>query len=292
MKPCFFIFGFGYTAEFLARHLLSLNFEVIGTTRDKEKSLNSHELHYKLIDFNEIEIKAHLNRATHILISTPASDNIGDPVLAYFSDLITQYASHIQWIGYLSSTGVYGDHQGAWVDETSSSQLLGTQGQRRLDAENAWLSFAKKQQLPLHIFRLAGIYGPKRNALERILAGKKESIYKEGQVFSRVHVEDIVSVILASIKYPKPYSIYNVADNEPAPSHEVDAYAASLLNHPALALIPYNMATLSPMERQFYSNNRRVSNTKIKKELLVDLQYPTYREGLNCIAISLLTPDK
>lgn len=199
-SPCFFIFGFGYTAKFLARELLELNFNVIGTTRDKNKILNSAQENYKLIDFFENEITPHLSQATHILVCIPPSEKIGDPVLSCFSDLISQNRSHIQWLGYLSSTSVYGDHQGAWVTEESNSMAAEVQGKLRLITENKWKSFARQQEIPLHIFRLAGIYGPQRNAIERIIAGKKASIYKKGQYFSRVHVADIASVILASIK--------------------------------------------------------------------------------------------
>lgn len=148
-----------------------------------------------------------------------------------------------------------------------------------MEAENAWLSYAKYNKLPLHIFRLTGIYGPERNPLERIQSGKKYSIYKEGQMFSRVHVDDIVSILLASIKTPNPLSIYNVADDEPAASHEVDAYAASLLKQVALPLISFEEASLSPKEQEFYLSNRRVSNEKIKRELNIVLRYPSFREG-------------
>lgn len=280
-SPCFFIFGFGYTAKFLARELLELNFNVIGTTRDKNKILNSAQENYKLIDFFENEITPHLSQATHILVCIPPSEKIGDPILSCFSDLISQNRSHIQWLGYLSSTSVYGDHQGAWVTEESNSIAAGIQGKLRLITENKWKSFARQQEIPLHIFRLAGIYGPHRNAIERIIAGKKASIYKEGQYFSRVHVADIASVILASIKKNQSYSVYNVADDQPTSAHIVDAYAASLLGCQPLPLISYETASMSPMEKQFYASNRRVSNAKIKAELKINLRYPSYREGLN-----------
>ena len=277
--PCFFIFGFGYTAEFLARELAQLNFKVVGTTRDKDKILNGVQNYYKLIDFNGDEIAHYLRKATHILVSIPPSEQ-GDPVLSCFSDLMMHNKAHIQWMGYLSSTSVYGDHHGAWVTEESDSIAAGTQGKLRLVAENKWMVFARTQGIPLHIFRLAGIYGPHRNAIERIIGGKKVSIYKEGQVFSRIHVADIAAVIRASIKNPQPYSIYNVADDEPTSAHIVDAYAASLLNRPPLPLLSSETATMSPMEKQFYASNRRVSNAKIKGELKINLLYPSYREGL------------
>lgn len=281
MPPCFFIFGFGYSANFLAQQLSQLGFRVIGTTRDREKIKQHATSDYELIDFCHADIKKYLSFATHILVSTPPVATIGDPVLANYSELFKQYAAQIEWMGYLSSTGVYGNHNGAWVDESSSPVSLGAQGQLRLEAEQAWIFWAQEQQLPLHIFRLAGIYGPKRNVLERILGGKQYSIFKKDHFFSRIHVSDIVAVILASIQLPHPFSIYNVADDEPTPSHVVDSYASLLLHQKALPLIPYNDASMSPREHEFYSNNRRVSNIKIKNELQVNLNYPSYREGLS-----------
>jgi nucleoside-diphosphate-sugar epimerase len=282
MPPCFFIFGFGYTANFLAQKLIAQNIPVIGTTR---KARNHPQV--KLINFNEHEVARYLPSATHILISTPPNAEEGDPTVFRFAKLIQQQASQLQWMGYLSTTGVYGDHQGAWVDESSVSISPGASGQLRLNAENEWLSLAHKHQIPLHIFRLAGIYGLQRNALERILAGKQYSIYKEGHFFSRIHVEDIISIILASINNPNPYSIYNVADDEPTPAHLIDAYACKLLQRPSLPLMPYEIAKLSPMEQEFYTHNRRVANTKIKQELLINLNYSTYREGLTALLSSI-----
>jgi len=217
------------------------------------------------------------------LISVPPIPGIGDLILSNYSDLIKQYAAHIEWIGYLSSTGVYGNYQGNWVDESSICRPQSSSGILRLEAENAWLSYARYNKLPLHIFRLAGIYGPERNPLERIQSGKKYSIYKEGQMFSRVHVDDIVSILLASIKKTNPLSIYNVADDEPAASHVVDAYAASLLKQVPLPLILFEEASLSPKEQEFYLSNRRVSNEKIKRELNIVFRYPSFREGLSKI---------
>jgi nucleoside-diphosphate-sugar epimerase len=281
MKTCFFIFGLGYTASFLAQELVRLDVPVIGTSRDKNKMITP--VHVSLIDFSSHEVEIFLKQASHVLVTIPPSKLEGDMVLNHWQHLITRYAKSIQWLGYLSSTGVYGDHQGAWVDETSPSIALGEQSRLRLDAENQWMSFAKEQQLPLHVFRLAGIYGPQRNALERIRSGKHESIFKEGQFFSRIHVADIVKTIMASMQKPHPFSIYNVADDEPAPSYLVDDFAAQLLHRPSLTLVPYEKASLSPMERQFYANNRRVLNNKIKNELSVELTFPTYREGLTAL---------
>ena len=278
MNPTMLIFGFGYTAQFLVKPLCSLGFRVEGTSRHLQSRPGVF-----LIPFERESIEKQLSQATHVLISTPPSQEQGDPVLALCKDLLTHYAANIKWMGYLSSTSVYGDHQGAWVDEVSASFNLGLQGQCRLNAEQAWRDFAKAQALPLHIFRLAGIYGPGSNALDRIRAGKSETTYKPNHVFSRIHVEDIVSVLMASILKPNPGSIYNVADDEPAPAYEVEEYASMLLAKPPLKRIPFELAQLSPMAKEFYAHHRRVSNHKIKSELSVTLAYPSYREGLRAL---------
>jgi nucleoside-diphosphate-sugar epimerase len=280
MRPKILIFGFGYTANFLAKKLAALDFHVVGTSRNQGFLGQHNKKSYELINFTKIDIEKSLSTATHILVSTPPSADFGDPVLAHFVDLIKKYAHQSQWLGYLSSTGVYGDHQGGWVDESSASLSLGEQAKRRLNAEEAWICLSKNHQLPLHIFRIAGIYGPQRNALTRIAQGKIQTIYKENHFFSRIHVDDIAAVLLASIKNPNPISIYNLADDEPAPSYEVDAYASYLLNIPEPEKIPFEFAKLSPMTKELYTHHRRVSNVKIKQELFVKLMYPTYREGL------------
>ena len=283
MNPSFFIFGFGYTANRVAQRLIQLGFDVIGTTRQKSKKAMTHSEKITLIDFEAADIEYYLSQTTHLLISIPPDAHVGDLVLSHYSELIKQHAAHIDWLGYFSSTGVYGDYQGNWVDEGSICRPENASGILRLKAEKAWFSYAESNQLSLHIFRLAGIYGPQRNPLERIISGKKHSVFKKGQVFSRIHVDDIVSVLLASIKKPHPLSTYNVADDEPAASHEIDAYVASLLKQSPLPLILFEEASLSPREQEFYLSNRRVSNFKIKKELNIVLRYPSFREGLTQI---------
>lgn len=274
------IFGFGYTANFIAKKLGVMEFLITGTSRNIIRPEQDAKKIYELINFTRTDVEKSLRSATHILVSTPPAMQFGDPVLSHFADLIKKYASQYKWLGYLSSTGVYGDHQGAWVDESSASISLGQQAKLRLEAEKSWVSLAQNEQLPLHIFRIAGIYGPQRNALTRIARGKTQSIYKENHFFSRIHVEDIAVVVIASIKNPNPISIYNVADDEPAPAYEVDAYAAHLLKVPEPEKILFELATLSPMAKEFYTHHRRVNNDRIKQELGVELTYPTYREGL------------
>ncbi|RUQ94646.1 SDR family oxidoreductase [Legionella septentrionalis] len=287
MHPVFFIFGFGYTAQCLAVKLHALGFEVAGTTRCQEKILDAN-LKGQLLDFAAMDIEKYLAQATHILVCIPPVAAGGDCVLTKYGSLLAHYSSNIQWLGYLSSTGVYGNYDGQWVDERSPCIPQSGHGRLRLNAEKDWIQFAEKNQLPLQIFRLAGIYGPGRSALERIRAGKPYSIFKKGQVFSRIHVEDIVSILIASMHAISPFSMYNVADDEPAPSHLVDAYAAYLLHQPPLPLLAVEKAGLSPMEKEFYANNRRVSNSKIKQELQVTLQYPTFREGLQQVLAFML----
>lgn len=278
------IFGFGYTAQFLTKKAREVNIEVTSTSRNHESLGYIHDFDCEVISFSEKSIEQALATTTHILISTPPSPEIGDPVLANFSDVLKKHSKNIQWIGYLSSTSVCGDHKGHWVDESSKSIALGNQGKLRLSAENQWVSFAEEHQIPLNIFRLAGIYGPQRNALVRLKEGKNEAILKEGHFFSRIHVEDIALVIIAAMKNPQNgVTIYNVADDKPAPSHEVDEYAASLLQISSLKKIPYEQAVLSPMAQEFYSHNKRVSNLKLKNALNIQLVYPSYKEGLESL---------
>lgn len=283
MKPYFLIFGFGYTAKVLSSKLISQGFNVIGTKR----SLDEEELEVtqgiKLINFNSPKIEDYLSQASHILISIPPTNSMGDSVLIKYGDMIRKQAGQLKWLGYLSSTGVYGNHEGAWVDEKSMCIPHTPTAIQRLEAEQAWLSFAKINQLPLQVFRLSGIYGPGRNVFERLQRGKNQSIYKKEQVFCRIHVEDIVSVLLASMNCINNLAIYNVSDDEPTPLHTVELYASSLLQREPPPLVPFTEASLSPLEKEFYSNNRRVSNLKIKKELHITLKYPTFREGLTQI---------
>ena len=281
MPPHLLIFGFGYTTHFLAKKVREINLQVTATTRNNDALGYDSKFDCEVIHFSEKSIEQALATTTHILISTPPTPNLGDPVLVNFGNLFKKNIKNIEWIGYLSSTSVYGNHQGHWVDEYSKPKALGDQGKLRLSAENEWVSFAQTHQLPLNIFRLAGIYGPQRNVLARLMTGKKDSIVKNGHFFSRIHVEDIILAIVAAMQKPKVgITIYNVADDEPAPSHVVDEYAASLLQLPPLKKVAYETATLSPMAQEFYSHNKRVSNAKLKKELNIQLTYPTYKEGL------------
>lgn len=279
-----FCFGFGYSAQALARRLPP-DWHVAATCRSAEKrrALSAKGIETFLFDGQtplDDPAKA-LVGATHLLSSVPPEAS-GDPVLAQHAGDIARLSS-LAWAGYLSTTGVYGDRGGGFVDETSELKPSGERGRRRVAAESAWLELWRRCGLPIHIFRLAGIYGPGRSAFESLREGRAQRIDKPGQVFSRIHVEDIASVLLASIARPNPGAAYNLADDDPAPPADVLAHAAELLGVAAPPLVPFAQAKLSDMARSFYDDNKRVRNERIKQELGVALAYPGYRQGLASI---------
>lgn len=275
-----FCFGMGYCARRLAAALPPA-WEVTGTARAPaaESGLVAFDGTAPLAD------PAPLRRATHILISIPPAGE-GDPAARLHAADITA-ARNLEWLGYLSTTGVYGTRDGGWVDEESALTPSGTRGARRVAAEEAWLDLWRREGVPVQIFRLAGIYGPGRNQLETVRAGTAKRIDKPDQVFSRIHVDDIVQVLLASMARPDPGRIYNVCDDEPANPAEVVAYAAELLGVEPPPLVPFDRADLSPMARSFYADNKRVRNRRIKDELGIELRYPSYREGLRALLETL-----
>lgn len=270
--------GHGYSAQWLARDLLAEGWTVTGTTRRPDKAAALREAGVEPLLWPG-DLAPALARATHVLISA-APGAQGDPFLAMAGEAIA--ASRPDWVGYLSSTGVYGDHGGAWVDETTPPNAPEGHRDRRLMAERQWQALLPG--LPLHIFRLAGIYGPGRGPFQKLRDGTARRIVKEGQVFSRIHVADIAATLRASIARPDPGAIYNVCDDEPAPPQDVILEAARLLNLPPPPEIAFDDADLPPMARAFYLDNRRVRNDRIKRELGVRLAYPTYREGLASLA--------
>lgn len=281
-----FCFGCGYSARLYAARFRAGGGSVAGTCRTAEKAAGlaaSGIVPFLFGDGLPLEDPATaLAGTTHLLISTPPGEK-GDPVLAAHAEDLRRLAPHAEWAGYLSTTGVYGDRQGGWVDEATPLDPAVARSDRRVKAEMAWLAFAKETGLPLHIFRLAGIYGPGRNQLLSVLDGTAKRIVKQGQIFSRIHVEDIANVLEASIARPNPGAVYNVCDDEPAPAPDVVAYAAELLGRTPPPEIPFEEAALSPMGRSFYMSSRRVSNRRIHEELGVTLSYPTYREGLKSL---------
>ena len=284
-----FCFGLGYTARALARSLANDGWTIAGTTRTEARraalAAEGIEAHLFGRDHPLADARELLDRATHVVTSIPP-DEAGDPVLDHHqSDL--RRAPALAWVGYLGTTGVYGDRGGDWVDETDPPAPTMPRTRRRVVAEGRWLASG----LPVHIFRLAGIYGPGRSALDSVRTGTARRIVKPAQVFGRVHVDDIVQVLRASIARPHPWAIYNVADDEPAPPQDVITHAAELLGVPPPPEIAYESAELSPMARTFYADNRRVANDRIKQELGVELRYPSYREGLQALLAAERSAD-
>ncbi|MEM7225914.1 MAG: SDR family oxidoreductase [Pseudomonadota bacterium] len=275
--PRLFCFGYGFSAAALGRRLAARGWHVSGTKRSPQGSG-----HFAFDGETPMaDPGAALAGTTHLLLSVPPGAS-GDPVLAHHGEHIVGL-ENLAWLGYLSTTGVYGDRAGGWVDEGSAIEPTGERGQRRVDAEAGWRALAEAHGLPLHIFRLAGIYGPGRSALDSVRRGKAKRIDKPGQVFSRIHVEDIASVLEASIARPAPGAVYNLCDDDPAPPAEVVAHACELLGQAPPPLIPFAEAELSPMGRSFYRDNKRVSNRRIKDELGVTLRYPSYQVGLRAL---------
>ncbi|QBY01960.1 SDR family oxidoreductase [Rhodophyticola sp. CCM32] len=274
-------FGHGYSARALAR-LLPGDAEVIATTRslDKAETLRAKGVTARI--FPGDDLRDDLARATHILVSAGPGAG-GDPVLAALREDIAAIAGQKTWIGYLSTTGVYGDHQGGWVSEETALAPSTDRGRARVAAETAWQDLAAETGAALHIFRLAGIYGPGRGPFAKVRRGTARRIIKQGQVFSRIHVEDIAQVLLASIQRPNPGAIYNVCDNLPAPPEDVIAYAARLLGRPVPPDLPIDQAEMSPMARSFYAESKRVANRRIREELGVTLRYPDYHTGLEAL---------
>jgi len=285
-----FCFGFGFTAAALADALRPEGVAIAATARDERKV---DALRARGIDAHRFDGSAPLAdwaaavaEVDAVLVSTPPED-AGDPVLACHAADLAALAGRLKWLGYLSTTGVYGDRGGAWVDETADLRPSGPRGRRRVEAEEGWLTLWRRHGLPVHLFRLAGIYGPGRNQLETVRAGTAQRIVKAGQVFSRIHVEDIAQVLLASMMRPNPGAAYNVCDDEPAPPQVVVAHAAELLGLPPPPEVPFEAAELSPMARSFYAENKRVGNRRMHEELGVVLRYPTYREGLRALMTTL-----
>ncbi len=273
-----FAFGLGFTSLALATRLQAQGFAVAGTCRsaDKADALRARGIDAHVYGPDQRFDASALIGTTHLLLSVPP-DEAGDPVARDYGAALA--ALPLTWAGYLSTTGVYGDRGGDWVSEASPLEPTTERGARRLLAEQQWASL----NLPLHIFRLAGIYGPGRNQLVSLRQGKARRVIKQGQVFSRIHVDDIAEILLASIAHPNIGAAYNVCDNDPAPPQEVVTHAAGLLGIAPPTEINFEDADLSPMAKSFYAESKRVSNNRIREELGVTLKYPTYREGLQAL---------
>ncbi|MBW8308603.1 MAG: SDR family oxidoreductase [Candidatus Paracaedibacteraceae bacterium] len=263
-----FFFGYGYVAQHL-HQMLPPHTQVAGCKRLDSLPDSIHP-------FSKIPYEV-LDRFDHFLISIPPTEH-GDPTLHHYSDYFTHRTPPIRWIGYLSASSVYGDQKGSWIDETTPPAPTSSRGHHRLLAEHQW----KSTNLPLSIFRLSGIYGPDRSAIESILTTRVQLIDKPEHVFNRMHVRDIGRIIMATLQTPIP--LLNLADDSPAPLWQVYDYAYNLLKMPAPPLISYDQARLSQMMREFFSENKRIKNDRVKQILKDNLLYPTYREGLeNCL---------
>ena len=276
--PRLFCLGLGYTALALARRLQAEGWAVGGTCREPDRAAALQATGIDAVAAPD-EADGRIARATHLLSSIPP-DATGDPALRQWGAALARHPG-FDWVGYLSTTGVYGDRDGGWVDENSPLAPTGERGQRRLEAEAAWTALLPR--VPVHLFRLAGIYGPGRSALDTVRAGRAQRVVKPAQVFSRVHVDDIAQVLAASIAHPRPGAVYNVCDDNPAPPDQVIAYACQLLGVAPPPEVPFEQADLSEMARSFYTDNKRVSNRLIKAELGVQLVYPDYRLGLRAL---------
>ena len=279
MKKSLLCIGFGYCASAAARLVLLDGWSVYGTARNGTSFAKIRETGTSPLMFPSTRLRDVMRQTSHLLISaapTPA----GDPVLREFYDAVTSRAAEFDWVGYLSTTGVYGNHDGDWVDETTPITPTSERAEQRRSAEIEWCSIP---DLPLHIFRLAGIYGPNRNPFGKLRNGTAQRIIKPRQQFSRVHVDDIAHALVASMQRPNPIAIYNVCDDEPAPPQDVIEYAARLIELPVPPDIPFSEANLSAMAKSFFADNKRVRNDKMKRELGVSLKHSNYRAGLRHI---------
>ncbi|MFO7921998.1 MAG: SDR family oxidoreductase [Nioella sp.] len=277
------IFGMGYTAQALVHQMQPLApGAVIGTTRSEDKAAALRDMGVEARLFPGTDLRADLEAASHVLITAGPQDG-ADPVLHHLRPVFADLAPRFDWVGYLSTTGVYGDHQGGWVDENAALTPATKRGRARVATESEWQALARDHGLPLHIFRLPGIYGPGRGPFEKVRNGTARRIIKAGQVFSRIHVEDIAQALRASMARPVPGAIYNICDDDPAPPQDVLTYAAQLLGVDLPPTVPFEEAEMSPMARSFYAESKRVDNTRMKRELGVRLRYPTYRAGLDAL---------
>ena len=281
--PRLFVFGLGFTARVFADALKAEGWRVAATCRSEEKRAALEAVGYEAFLFDRdrplSDAKAALEGTTHLLVSVPP-DERGDPVLDRHAMDLADLRT-LDWAGYLSTTGVYGDTKGEWVSEAAWLRPTGDRQKRRVEAERGWLNLYRQYGVPVHVFRLAGIYGPGRSALDNVREGTAKRVDKPGQVFCRIHVADIAGTLRASMAQPSLGAVYNVADDHPSPSHEVVEYACTLLGVEPPPLVPFEQAKLSPMAASFYTDSRRVKNDRIKRQLGVTLAYPDYRAGLD-----------
>ncbi|MCZ6637037.1 MAG: SDR family oxidoreductase [Alphaproteobacteria bacterium] len=285
-SPRLFCFGLGYSASRLADKLQAAGWAIAGTCRSPEivAGLRNQGFEAFLFDGDRPLEDAEdiLRGTTHLLSSVPPGQD--DPVLSHHREDIAAIDG-LKWAGYLSTTGVYGDTGGALVDETAPLNPTSERARRRVEAEEAWLSLFHDHGVPVHVFRLAGIYGPGRSALDQVQAGRARRILKPGHLFSRIHVDDIGQIVRASMDNPHPGHVYNLGDDQPASPADVIGFACELLDVVPLPVIDFEEAAkdMSPMGLSFWQDNRRIDNARFKNELGITLLYPDYREGLRAI---------
>ncbi len=272
-------FGHGYSAQALSKLLLPMGWKITGTTRDTAKLDMLRNKGVTPMLWDSSDVKSAITDATAVLISASPDEN-GDPVYLKYGSDIAKIAPCLKWFGYLSTSGVYGDFKGDWVDEDTPVNPTTRRGKMRLLAEQQWHNI---EDLPIHIFRLAGIYGPGRGPFAKVRAGTARRVNKPGQFFNRIHVDDIAQALYASILSPDPAGLYNICDDDPAPPQDVIGYAAELLGLPLPPVISFEDADLSPIARSFYAENKRIRNDRIKKDLGVSLKFPSYKQGLKNI---------
>ena len=280
------ILGLGYSAGFFARAALVRGWEVTGTVRSAEKAAELSREGIRTLVFGGFAVSSALAKAVAeadaVLVSVqPAED--GDPALGPLRAALMA-APNLRWIGYLSTIGVYGDQGGAWIDEAAQPSPTNARTRQRVEIEEAWLQLGRDSGKPVQIFRLSGIYGPGRNAITKLRNGTANRLIKPGQVFNRIHVDDIAGVLMASLAQPRQGVIYNVTDDEPGPPQDVITFAAELTGLEPPPEIPFEQAQLSPMAASFYGESKRVSNALVKREFGYAFRYPTYREALRALA--------
>ncbi|MCX5513673.1 NAD(P)-dependent oxidoreductase [Kaistia algarum] len=279
-----FILGLGYSASAFVRRVRGDYASIGGTVRSAEKARRLRAEGIDALVFDGVTpspaIGEAVRRATH-LVQSIAPDSSGDSALRLYRDAILA-APDLAWIGYLSTVGVYGDQGGGWADEASPPNAVSERARNRVEAEAAWTALGEEKAIPVGLFRLAGIYGPGRNTFVNLAEGTARRLVKPGQVFNRIHVDDIAAVLEAAADQ-RAGGIFNVTDNEPAPPQDVVAFAASLAGYPPLPDIPFENAQLSPMARSFYADNKRIANGALKSRLGVELKYPTYRDALSAL---------
>ncbi|MEL6374333.1 MAG: SDR family oxidoreductase [Pseudomonadota bacterium] len=292
MEDHLFCFGLGFSARTFANAMRARGWTICGTSRSDEGVARLSASGFDGVRFDGTQpsapVKATLARANRVLISI-SPDEAGDATLLHHGEDLARHAPQLKWIGYLSTIGVYGDAGGAWIDETTPTAPSSARGRHRVAAEEAWLQFGARHGVPVQLFRLAGIYGPGRSPLEKVRRGTARRIVKPGQVFNRIHVDDIAQVLRAASAAdtgagPAAPEVFNVCDDEPAPPQDVVAYAAGLLNVTPPDETAFEDADLSPMARSFYADNKRVRNDRVKDTYGLTMLYPTFREGLQALA--------